>query len=128
MADFLVALSDFDRKQIWRDLGHTSLFYFLRRELHLSAGAAQYRKTAAELIQRFPEVETALRKGDLCSTVVEIAKVLTPENRDEMLPRFFGLSRREAEMLAVSIRPVEAAPRRDVVTMGSRRASRGGSG
>ncbi len=117
MADFLLALADFDREQLWRDLGHTSLFYFLRRELRLSAGAAQYRKTAAELIQRFPEVEAAVRKGDLClSTVVEIAKVITPENRDEVLPRFFGLSRREAEMVAVSIRPIEAAPRREVVT------------
>ncbi len=117
MADFLLALADFDAKKLWRDLGHTSLFYFLRREFGLSAGAAQYRKTAAELIQCFPEVEAALRKGDLClSTVVEVAKVLTPENRHEVLPRFFGISRREAEMVAVSIRPVEAAPRRDVVT------------
>ncbi len=117
MADFLLALADFDRKELWRDLGHTSFFYFLRRELGLSAGAAQYRKTAAELIQRFREVEVALREGRLClSTVVEVAKVLTPENRGEVLPQFFGLSRREAEMVAVSIRPVEAAPRREVVT------------
>jgi hypothetical protein len=63
MADFLLALADFDRNQRWRELGHTSLFYFLRRELGLSAGAAQYRKTAAELIQQVPEVETALREG-----------------------------------------------------------------
>ncbi len=117
MADFLLALADFDREKLWRDLGHTSLFYFLRRELGLSAGAAQYRKAAAELIQRFPAVEVALRQGRLClSTVVEIAKVLTPENQQEVLPRFFGLSRREAEVVAVSIRPVEAAPERDVVT------------
>ena len=112
MADFLLALADFDRKERWRELGHTRLFYFLRRELGLSAGAAQYRKTAAELIQRFPSVEAGLREGRLClSTVVEIARVLTPENEQEVLPRFFGLSRREAERVAVSIRPVEAPPR-----------------
>src|ERR671932_679481 len=99
-------------------LGHASLFSFLRRELGLSAGAAQYRKTAAELVQKFPEVEAALRDGHLClSSVVELAKVLTFENRHEVLPRFFGLSRREAEAMAVSIRPVEVAPRRDVVTV-----------
>src|SRR5919198_3748423 len=118
MADFLLALADFDQKKLWRDLGHASLFSFLRRELSLSAGAAQYRKTAAELVQKFPEVEAALREGRLClSSVVELAKVLTFENRHEVLPRFFGLSRREAEALAVSIRPVEVAPRRDVVTV-----------
>ncbi len=117
MADFLLALADFDRQKLWRDVGHTSLFYFLRRELKLSAGAAQNRKTAAELIQKFPEVEAALRQGHLClSTVNEVAKVLTPENTHEVLPRFFGLSRREAEEVAVSLRPVEVVPVREVIT------------
>jgi hypothetical protein len=117
LGDFLLALAEFDRRKAWRELGHASLFAYLRRELGLSAGAAQYRKTAAELIQRFPEVEAALREGRLClSTVVEVAKVLTAENRAEVLPRFFGLSRREAEALAVAIRPVEDPARRDVVT------------
>ena len=66
----------------WLELGHSSLFYFLHRELGLSKGAAFYRKTAAELIQRFPEIVEPLRDGRLCLTsVVELAKVLTPENR-----------------------------------------------
>ncbi len=117
LADFLVALADFDRRKLWREIGHTSLFCFLHRELRLSKGAAQNRKTAAELVQAFPEVEVALRAGQLClSTVTEVAKVLTPENRAEVLPRFFGLSRREAEAVAVSLRPAEVVPRRDVVT------------
>jgi hypothetical protein len=117
MADFLLALSDFDRHQRWRELGHTSLFYFLRRELGLSAGAAQNRKTAAELIQRNPAVEGALRQGKLClSTVTGLSKVLTPENAADTVPRFFGLSRREAEALAVSIKPLPVVPQRDVVT------------
>jgi hypothetical protein len=117
MADFLLALADFDRKRLWRELGHTSLFYYLHRELRLSKGAAQNRKTAAELIQAFPEVEAALRAGELClSTVNELARVLTPENRAEVLPRFFGLSRREAEAVAASLRPAEVVPTRDVIT------------
>lgn len=89
MADFIVALARFDAKELWRELGHASLFSFLRRELGLSAGAAQYRKTAAELVRRFPEVETALRAGRLClSSVIELSKVLTLENTAEVLPRF----------------------------------------
>ena len=80
MADFLLALANLDRQKLWRELGHTSLFYYLHRELKLSKGAAQNRKTAAELIQAFPEVEAALRAGELClSTVNELARVLTPE-------------------------------------------------
>jgi hypothetical protein len=124
MADFLVALADFDARKLWRDLGHASLFAYLRRDLGLSAGAAQYRKTAAELIQAFPAVEAALRSGKLClSSVVEVAKVLTSSNCAEVLPRFFGLSRREAEAVAVSIRPAPFAPQREIVTF-ARIASR----
>ena len=56
LADFLLALADFDRQRLWLLLGHSSIFYFLHRELGLSKGAAHYRKVAAELVQRFPEV------------------------------------------------------------------------
>jgi hypothetical protein len=65
MADFLVALADFDGARRWTELGHTSLFWFLHRELGLSKGAAFYRKTAAELVQQFPEVIDPLRDGRL---------------------------------------------------------------
>jgi hypothetical protein len=116
MAEFLIALAAFDRRNLYRELGHASLFSFLRVELKLSAGAAQYRKTAAELVQRFPEVEAALRDGRLCfSAVIQVAKVLTPENCAEVLPRFFGLSARDAAFVAVAIRPVESPPRREVL-------------
>ncbi|WP_041453732.1 HNH endonuclease [Anaeromyxobacter dehalogenans] len=116
MAEFLVALAEFDRRGLWRQRGHTSLFSFLHRELKLSAGSAQLRKTAAELIQRYPAVEGALREGKLClSSVCELAKVVTTDNCSEILPRFFGLSSRDAAAVAVSIRPVENPPRREIV-------------
>jgi hypothetical protein len=114
MAEFLVALSAFDAGRRWEELGYASLFDFLRRELKLSAGAAQNRKAAAGLIARFPEVEAALRRGELClSSASQVAKVLTPENAAEVLPRFFGKSARDAELVAASIRPVEDPPRRE---------------
>jgi hypothetical protein len=111
LAEFLIALSAFDRERRWVELGHPSLFSFLTRELRLSAGAAQYRKTAAELIRTYPDIEAALRRGDLCLTsVIEVAKVITPENAAEIVPRFFGKSARDAAFIAASIRPVENAP------------------
>jgi 5-methylcytosine-specific restriction endonuclease McrA len=118
LADFVLALAEFDRRRLWLELGHASLFYFLHRELGLSKGAAFYRKTAAELVQRFPEVIEPLREGRLCLTsVVELSKVLTPENREEVLPRFFQLSKREAKAVTAELLPDEAAPRREVVTV-----------
>ena len=113
LAEFLVALAEFDGNRSWLELGHASLFYFLQRELGLSSGAAFYRKTAAELIQRFPEIVDPLRDGRLCMTsVVELAKVLTPENRDDVLPRFFHLSKSGAKAVSAALRPAEAAPHR----------------
>jgi hypothetical protein len=84
----------------------SSLFVFLHRQLRLSKGAASYRATAAALIQRIPEVVEPLRDGLLClSTIFEIAKVLTPENRTEVLPGFFHRSKTEARRKKRSWRP-----------------------
>jgi hypothetical protein len=63
LAEFLVALADFDRRRAWAELGYPSLFYFLHRELHLSKGAAQYRKVAAELIEQVPAIVEPLRRN-----------------------------------------------------------------
>ncbi len=80
--------------------------------------AAFYRKAAVELMSRFPEVVAPLRDGRLClMTVAEVARVLTPENRDDVLPRFFRLSKREAQALAAELDPTPAPPLRDVVTV-----------
>jgi len=56
MADFLLALAEFDRRRAWAELGHSSLFWFLRRCLGLSKGAAYDRKVAVEVIVRHSEV------------------------------------------------------------------------
>src|SRR5512144_542462 len=117
MVEFLLALADFDEKRLWEPLGYSSLFHFLHRHLGMSKGAAHYRKTAAELIQRVPEVVEPLREGALCITsIIELAKVLTPENREEVLPRFLHCSRQEAKAISAEIAPLEAAPVRTVVT------------
>src|SRR5512138_1956538 len=118
MAEFLVALADFDRRRLWEQLGYAGLFPFLHRGLGMSKAAAFYRKTAAELIQRFPEIVEPLRDGRVCITAVpEIARVITPENRAEVLPRFFHCSRQEAKQVSAEIAPVEAPPMREVVTV-----------
>jgi hypothetical protein len=117
LAEFLVALADFDRRRVWVELGHSSLFYFLTRELRLSKAAAQYRKVAAELIQEIPGIVEPLRQGQLCLTsIIEAAKVVTAENWETVLPRFYGLSRREAMEVIAALQPHPAPPLRTVVT------------
>jgi hypothetical protein len=68
---------------------HASLFTFLTQRLGLSKAAAFFRMKAAELIRRHPDVIEPLRDGRLClTTLASLARVLTDENRAEVLPRF----------------------------------------
>jgi len=117
LAELIVALSEFDRLELWKSLGYPSLFPFLQRELGLSDGAAYYRMKAARLVRDFPEIVEPLKDGRLCVTnVVELSKVITHENRREVLPRYFHVSKREAEAITVSILPRPIVPTRSVVT------------
>ena len=115
--EFLLALAEFDRDRLWEQLGYPRLFPYLHHELKLSNAAAWYRKVAARLIQRFPEVVGPVREGKLCLTAMaDLARVMNEENRGYIMPRFFYLSKREARAVAVEILPAEVVPRRDVVT------------
>ncbi len=118
MADFISELAAFDRRRCWEELGYPSLFEFLVRELGLSRGNAFYRAKAVYLVQRFPEVLDALREGKLCITsIAEVARVMTPENRAEVLPRFFHVSRQEAKLVSAELSPRSVVPIREVVTV-----------
>jgi hypothetical protein len=50
------------------------------------------------------------------TSVVEAARVVNAENWQEVLPRFFGLSRREALEVVAELQPASAPPVRTVVT------------
>jgi len=117
LAGLLLSHAEFDRVAAYRELGFATLFDCLHRELRLSRGSAHYRQVATRILVRFPEIVEPLRDGQLClSTGIVLARVMTEANRREVLPRFFGRSRQEAEQVAVEIRPVEVVPRKTVVT------------
>ena len=116
-ADFLVALADFDRRRGWEALGHANLFAFIGSELGLSPAPTYWRQEAARLLQRFPNLVEPLRQGKLClTTMAELARVLTEENRAAVLPRFLGISSREAKEIVAELQPREAPATRTVVT------------
>ncbi len=115
--ELLLALSEFDERRLWQALGYNGLFNYLHIELGMSKATAYYRKTGAELVRRFPALVEPMRDGRLCmSSLVELSKVIDDSNWKDVLPRFFGCSRREAQKVAVAIAPVQAPPRRDVIT------------
>lgn len=114
---FLEALAEFDRRKLFRDLGHANLFAYLHEGLRLSRSAAHHRRAAAWLVQKFPEVLEPIRDGKLCfTTAAVLASVMTEENSREVLPRFYGLSKLEALELAAELKPRNVVPARTVVT------------
>jgi len=54
--------------------------------------------------------------------VLEVARVITPENSAVVLPQFFERSTQEATAIAVEICPAPVIPRREVVAEYSRPA------
>ncbi len=118
LVDLLLALAEFDRLGVWRQLGHASLFDFLHREVGLSRGSAYYRQVASRLLGRFPEIAEPLRDGRLCiSNVPQLAKVMTEENRATVVAKFFHCSKQEARQVVAEILPAEVVPTRTVVTV-----------
>src|SRR5688500_14727792 len=95
---FLIALALFYRSSDWVEMGYRNLYEYLYRELRMTATMACFRNKAAELLLSFPQIEGPLRDGRLCITVLyEVAKVLEPKNADEVLPKFFRVSTRDAK-------------------------------
>jgi hypothetical protein len=74
-------IAELDELAAYRQLGFSSLFDLLHREIGLSRGSACHR-----------EVEEPVRDGRLLciTTVGELAKVMTEENRAVVLPGSSG--------------------------------------
>ena len=114
VVQFVVELAGFAKRELYRELGYTSLFYYCVRQLGLSKSSAFRRSEVARLIARFPVIEEQLAGGRLSIRVlVELREVLTEENHAEVLARAVDKSQEEAQLLAVEYQP-KPVPR-DVV-------------
>jgi hypothetical protein len=114
VVQFVVELAGFAKRELYRELGYTSLFYYCVRQLGLSKSSAFRRSEVARLIARFPVIADRLAEGRLSiRALVEVREVLSEENHAEVLARAEGKSQEEAELLAVEFKP-KPVPR-DVV-------------
>src|ERR1700687_79498 len=114
VVQFVVELAGFAKRELHRELGYPSLFYYCVRRLGLSKSSAFRRSEVARLIARFPAIADQLAAGRLSiRALVELREVLTEENHAEVLARAEGKSQEEAQLLAVEYKP-KPVPR-DVV-------------
>jgi 5-methylcytosine-specific restriction endonuclease McrA len=103
---FVIQLAGFAKRELYRELGYTSLFHYCVRQLGLSKSSAFRRSEVARLIARFPVIADRLAEGRLSiRALVELREVLTEENHAGVLIRAEGKSQEEAQLLAVEYRP-----------------------
>jgi 5-methylcytosine-specific restriction endonuclease McrA len=106
VVQFVIELAGFAKRELYRELGYTSLFYYCLRQLGLSKSSAFRRSEVARLIARFPVIADRLAEGRVSiRALVELRDVLTDENHAGVLTRAEGKSQGEAQILAVEFKP-----------------------
>src|SRR2546423_631080 len=76
VVQFVTELAGFAKRELYRELGSTSLFYYCVRQLGLSKSSAFRRSEAARLLARFPAIAAPLAAGRLSlRSLVELREV-----------------------------------------------------
>src|SRR5215475_1239711 len=121
--DFLIALAEFDRQELFLPLGYSTIWEFCMKGLHLCKGSTYKRTHAAALIRRFPRAAEVLRERKLCmTTLVELEEVLTEENFDAVVAQAAYKTKDEVQQLKATMQAppelprdsVRRAPKRDI--------------
>jgi 5-methylcytosine-specific restriction endonuclease McrA len=110
VSDVVLYLHEIDKRGFFRDLGYSSLFTYCVTGLGYSESGAQRRIQAARALNGNPEIYAMLRDGRLTlSTIGEIAQVITPQNKAELLSKVEGKSKTQVQSLTAQfLTPVAA--------------------
>ena len=103
-ADILLHLIEVEQRKLHLEYGYSSLFSYACKELHYSEPAAHRRTSSARCIERIPELYPMLLAGEVSLTTISlVSKVITPENKAELLAKLRGASRSDVEKLLASM-------------------------
>jgi 5-methylcytosine-specific restriction endonuclease McrA len=106
----LLHLNEIERRKLHLKQGYASMFAYCTRGLGYSESAANLRIRTARCLARFPEVYGLLDAGEVNpSTISQVSKILTPENRD-VLARIRNKSQREVETIVAEYDARAALP------------------
>jgi hypothetical protein len=110
--EFLIALAEFDRQELYLTLGYPTVWEYCMKELHLCKGSTYKRTHAAALIRRFPRAAEVLRERKLCmTTLVELEEVLTAENFEAVVAQAAYKTKDEVQQLKAAMKEPEDLPR-----------------
>ena len=99
-AEFLAYLQELDQRQLFLDLGFSSLFQYCVEALGLCESTAGRHIAAARVCRRYPEVFGMVASGALHASALSLLrKHLTPENAGELFELCKRRSARQVEVL-----------------------------
>jgi 5-methylcytosine-specific restriction endonuclease McrA len=114
----LLHLNEIERRRLHLKLAYTSMFDYCTSGLGYSESAASRRIRAARCLARFPEVYDLLESNRAnISTLAQISRVLSTDNRTALLARIQGQSQRQVEAIVAEFAPRAAVPRDRVSTV-----------
>jgi len=71
-AEIVSVIAELDRRKLFLDLGHTSLFSYLTQECGYTAASAQRRIDAARMLSSVPEIKCEIESGALNLTQISV--------------------------------------------------------
>jgi 5-methylcytosine-specific restriction endonuclease McrA len=110
-ADLVAHVAEVDARRLYASEACPSMYAYCTERLGLSEPEAYLRISAARASREHPVLLTMLADGRLhLSGIALLARHLTPENRDAVLARAAGRSKRGVEELIAEISPRPDAP------------------
>ena len=117
-------LKEVDRRKLFSELGHQSLFAYCIRELQYSEGQASRRIQAMRLVKELPEIEKKIESGTLSLSNLSRAqsyfrekkkqedqKRIPPSHKLEVLEKLENKSAREGEKILLKLQPEQSLPK-----------------
>jgi len=102
----LLHLNEIERRKLHLKLGYASMFDYCTSGLGYSSSAAARRIRTARCMARYPEVLALLKANEVnLSTVSQVSRLLTAENKDALLQRMRGKSQREVDLIVAEYEP-----------------------
>jgi len=106
LADLVLFLFEVDVRKLYRDIGFSSLYTYCIEGLGYSGASAYRRIQAARTLNDHPEIYELLKNGklSLCA-IAEISKVMTADNKTELLELSQGKPKAEVQKLTLKYQP-----------------------